>query len=106
MSQSPGGDVRSHVLDTFLDEEGRIIVMPAKHTKRLQLLEHIAATLPPATALDETEMNARLRPFTDDVAMLRRYLVDYGMIQRPGPDTYVIPAVPVHIPSPTPMPRA
>ncbi|MFX4270712.1 hypothetical protein ACQBAR_08860 [Propionibacteriaceae bacterium Y1685] len=39
MSQTFGGDVRSHVLDTFLDEEGRIIVMPAKRNKRIQLLD-------------------------------------------------------------------
>ncbi|MGD7787663.1 DUF2087 domain-containing protein [Propionibacteriaceae bacterium Y1700] len=91
MSQTFGGDVRSHVLDTFLDEEGRIIVMPAKRNKRIQLLEHVVSTLPSGATLDEPEMNARLRVFTDDVAMLRRHLVDYGLVTRPAPDTYVIP---------------
>jgi hypothetical protein len=33
-------------------------------------------------------VNARLRPFSDDVAMLRRYLVDEGMIERRPPGIY------------------
>ncbi|NLG21910.1 MAG: DUF2087 domain-containing protein [Actinomycetales bacterium] len=65
--------------------------MPVKEPLRVQLLTWIASTLP-AGDLAETEINAALRPLHDDVAMLRRYLVDYGLVERPEPGVYRVPA--------------
>ncbi len=83
----PTGD-----LAPFFDRDGVMISMPRKEAKRIKALEWLVTQLPPGARLTEVEMNAELRPIFDDVAMLRRYLVDYGMVQRPEPGVYVIPS--------------
>ena len=70
--------------------------MPVKPQLRLDLLTWIASTLPAGRELDETEINAHLRAIDDDVAMLRRYLVDHGLVERPLPGTYRVRTDPVH----------
>lgn len=85
-TSSPKGD-----LAPFFDAEGAMISMPRKEAKRIKALEWLVTQLPPGARLTEVEMNAELRPIFDDVAMLRRYLVDYGMVQRPEPGIYIIP---------------
>lgn len=79
-------------LAPFFDREGTMISMPRKEAKRIRLLEWLVTQLPPGARLTEVEMNAELRPIFDDVAMLRRYLVDYRLVERPEPGVYVIPS--------------
>lgn len=85
-TSTPTGD-----LAPFFDPSGAMISMPRKEGKRIRVLEWLVTQLPAGATLTEVEMNAELRPVFDDVAMLRRYLVDYGMVQRPKPGIYVIP---------------
>ncbi|GAB2675513.1 DUF2087 domain-containing protein [Thalassiella azotivora] len=75
---------RDRVLRAFLDECGRIRRMPAKHSKRLVLLDHVCRVFEPGVRYPETEVNALLHAFSDDHAMLRRYLVDEGFMARDG----------------------
>ena len=62
--------------------QGRLQTMPAKRSKRLIVLDHIARTFEPGVRYAETEVNAFLRAFHADYAMLRRYLVDEGFLTR------------------------
>ncbi len=78
-------------LARLFNKRGDLVSMPVKEPLRVQLLTWIASTLP-AGDLAETEINAALRPLHDDVAMLRRYLVDYGLVERPEPGVYRVPA--------------
>ena len=64
--------------------DGRIDHYPAKPASRLELLEWIAARLPEED-LAEKALGDRLAEFTADVATLRRYLVDAGLLER-APD--------------------
>ena len=73
---------REQVLRTFFDPEGRLTTIPAKHTKRLVVLDALAQLFEPGERYLETEVNARLRGAHDDVAALRRYLVDEGFLSR------------------------
>lgn len=70
------------VLRAFLDADGRLVRMPAKYSKRLVLLDHVCRVFEPGVHYTEVEVNALLRAFSDDVAMLRRYLVDEGFMSR------------------------
>jgi len=72
------------ILRTFLDAEGRLITLPAKRAKRLVVLDHVAQRFEPGERYPEAEVNRRLRPVHEDVAMLRRYLVDEGFLDRAG----------------------
>ena len=75
------GDV-DQVLRAFLDDAGRLRTMPARRHRRLMLLDHLAQLFEPGERFLETEVNRRLRAVHDDVAMLRRYLVDEGFLDR------------------------
>lgn len=61
---------------------GRFISMPAQHSKRRVLLEHCARVFEPGEYYTEREVSAILRAFHEDYAMLRRYLVDEGLLTR------------------------
>ena len=75
-----------------LGPDGRLVSMPAKPSRRLLVLAHIAADLPIGVELDEFSVNQVLRRYDDDVAMLRRYLVDATLLLRPRPGIYLRPA--------------
>jgi hypothetical protein len=75
-------------ISRHLDADGRLIAMPRKRANRLVLLRHIAGAIEPDVDHDETAINNRLRQFDDDVAMLRRYLVDEGLLERRPPGIY------------------
>ncbi|MFP5336824.1 MAG: DUF2087 domain-containing protein [Actinomycetes bacterium] len=73
---------RERVLRAFLDDDGRISTMPAKHRKRLVVLDHVARVFTPGERYSELDVNVILRAFTDDYVTLRRYLVDAGFLDR------------------------
>jgi hypothetical protein len=62
--------------------DGRLTQMPARRSKRLIVLDHIARVFEPGVRYQEREVNAFLRAFHTDYAMLRRYLVDEGFLSR------------------------
>jgi hypothetical protein len=67
----------------FLDAEGRIDRYPAQQGERDELLRWIAdRAFREGEVLSETEINRRLEPFTGDVAVLRRHLVDAALLER------------------------
>ena len=73
---------RERVLRAFLGADGRLVQIPAKRAKRLVVLDLIARVFEPGERYPELEVNALLRAFHDDVAALRRYLVDEGFLDR------------------------
>jgi|tagenome__1003787_1003787.scaffolds.fasta_scaffold15181563_1 hypothetical protein len=79
-SAGPGRDV---VLARFL-AEGRIAQMPAKRSRRLVVLDHVARAFEPGRRYAESDVNVVLRAFFADYAALRRYLVDEGFLAREG----------------------
>lgn len=63
--------------------DGRIDRYPSNAAERRELLEVVARrALRPGEALSEQEINGRLAAFADDVALLRRRLVDEGLVER------------------------
>lgn len=80
--------------ERFLDRDGRIDRYPANHRERTVLLEWIAQrAVSPGEVLSEAEIGDALEPFAPagDVAVLRRYLVDGGILRRtPSGSEYVL----------------
>lgn len=70
------------MLRAFFYEDGRLRQMPARHAKRLVVLDHIAGTFEVGVRYPEHEVNARLQAFHPDHAALRRYLVEAGFLDR------------------------
>jgi ArsR family transcriptional regulator len=64
-------------------EEGRLTTIPAQEKKRLVVLRWLRdRVFTEDRDYPEKEVNQRLALFHPDVAALRRYLVDYGLVSR------------------------
>lgn len=70
------------ILRRFLGDDGRLLGIPAKRSRRLIVLDHLARRFEPGVRYPEPVVNDLLREFHDDVAALRRYLVDEGFLDR------------------------
>lgn len=72
---------RKKVLNTFF-RRGRLSTIPAQRKKRQIILEKIAENFEPEKTYPEREVNIILLDFHDDVASLRRGLIEFGLMQR------------------------
>jgi hypothetical protein len=81
LSQQPKRQPKTGV-DRFL-RLGRIDRYPASAADRRELLAWIVGeAIRPGEDLTERQVNERLLSFTEDVVLLRRYLVDFGLLER------------------------
>jgi hypothetical protein len=69
------------VLRAFV-RNGRLISIPAARSKRLVVLDLVAQEFEPGRRYSESTVNLILGRFHADVAALRRYLVDEGLMER------------------------
>ena len=78
LSSDPAEDA---VLSAFV-RDGRLASIPAQHSKRLIVLQHLVRVFEVGVRYPEREVNALLAVWHPDVAALRRYLVDEGLLTR------------------------
>lgn len=71
----------ARVLRSFL-KDGRLSGIPATRSKRLVVLDYLAQSFEPGRRYRESEVNITLAAFHEDVAALRRYLVDEEFLTR------------------------
>ena len=70
-------------VERYLARDGRLAGYPSSPNERRELLTVLARrVLRPGEVLDEHGINERLAALTDDVAVLRRYLVDHELVER------------------------
>ncbi|HEX3052325.1 MAG TPA: metalloregulator ArsR/SmtB family transcription factor [Aggregatilineaceae bacterium] len=72
---------RAQVLDAFFTQ-GRLTHLPAQVKKQRIVLEKIAEDFDPHRDYTEREVNQILVDYHDDVAALRRALIDHGLFTR------------------------
>jgi DNA-binding transcriptional ArsR family regulator len=72
------------VLATFTSPDGRILAFPAQEKKVHVLLRHVLPAFSHGVRYPEKRVNEILSRFGDDVARLRRWLVEYGYMKREG----------------------
>ncbi len=75
-------DVDSEELVGRFIKGGRLVIWPSKQSKLRPVLDHIAQDFEPGRRYPEREVNEILSAYNDDVAALRRYLVDEGFMSR------------------------
>jgi hypothetical protein len=78
LSADPAEDA---VLSAFV-RDGRLVSIPAQHSKRVVVLQHLVRIFEPGVRYPEREVNTLLAVWHPDVAALRRYLVDEGLLAR------------------------
>jgi predicted transcriptional regulator len=85
LSEEVEGDAYERkVMAAFVDAEGRITSIPAQEKKFLVLLRYVLKAFEPGVQYTEKQVNEILLRFNDDTAVLRRSLVDFGMMARQG----------------------
>ncbi len=72
------------VLQNFIDSEGRIKSLPAQEKKFQVLLRHVARSFEPQRRYSEKEINQILARYHEDIASLRRGLIEYRIMAREG----------------------
>jgi hypothetical protein len=72
---------RKKVLRTFF-KHGRLTQIPVQLKKRQVILERLVQEFEPERAYSELEVNQTLLEFNEDVATLRREMVDNGLLDR------------------------
>jgi hypothetical protein len=80
-ASQPASDEDNAVLRAFFDGS-RLRQIPASRKKRVIVLRRLLERFAPGRSYPESEVNDLLREAHDDVATLRRELVDYGFMVR------------------------
>ena len=63
-------------------KRGRLTSIPAAHSKRLAVLDHLVQQFEPGRIYPESEVNDVLSRFHEDYAALRRYMVEDELLER------------------------
>jgi hypothetical protein len=71
----------AEILRRFM-RNGRLARIPMTRSKRLVVLDYLVQNFEPGRRYAEKAVNEMLREFHDDVASLRRYMVDEGLLDR------------------------
>lgn len=72
------------VLKAYLTPEGQVRDFPSQQKKMEVILRHVVKVFKPDQHYTEKQVNELLAKFNEDTARLRRYLIDYGFMQRQG----------------------
>ena len=78
----------SDQIDQFFAPDGSLISIPVKPAKKIAVLKEIAKKLSPDTKYPEKELNAVIATYHPDTAAIRRYMIEYGILERDGGSVY------------------
>ncbi|HWL22473.1 MAG TPA: DUF2087 domain-containing protein [Ureibacillus sp.] len=75
---------REKVLKTYFKDglDGGIDSIPSKEKKKLIILQHILERFEAGKSYNEKEVNIILKTVNADFVSLRRYLIEYGFMDR------------------------
>ena len=87
------GNERTEALIQAFLRDGRLVRLPAKFTRRKEVLRHLAMRdFRPGVWYTERQVNDVLRDWCEgaetDYVSVRRYLVDYGILDREDAGDY------------------
>lgn len=75
-------DEKMKVVSSYIQSDGSLKMIPSQSKKIKIILEYVVDAFEFDTSYSEKDVNEILKRFTPDVAMLRRYLVDYRYLDR------------------------
>ncbi|MFZ5967749.1 MAG: DUF2087 domain-containing protein [Bacillota bacterium] len=73
---------RKQTLSRHFDENGRLINYPSKEKRKIIVLTEIVKNFKGGVEYSEKEINRILERIYDDYALIRRYLIEYGFLDR------------------------
>jgi len=69
-------------LENYFDTTGALLNFPSKEKKKIIILREIAKNFKAQTEYSEKEINRILTRIYDDYVLIRRYLIQYGFLDR------------------------
>jgi hypothetical protein len=88
------------ILSNYLREDGSLIFIPEHNKRVLIVLEYIAEAIRSGEEYTEKEINVVLKRFHPDSTTLRRYLIDFGYLERDRKGSrYWMPSVTRRVPN-------
>lgn len=78
----------SEKIDQFFRPDGSLIKIPARSKKKIAVLNRIAGNFAPGTKYPERTLNEILAPIHPDTASIRRYMIDFGILERDSSSVY------------------
>ena len=81
-------------IDQFFRPDGSLISIPAKSVKRIAVLHHIALDLSHDAKYPEKDLNLIIAKYHDDTAAIRRYMIEYGILDRDSESVYWLSVTP------------
>ncbi|MFW5872094.1 MAG: DUF2087 domain-containing protein, partial [bacterium] len=73
---------RNKCIAKLFNEEGKLKRFPSKEKEKLIVLLKISKSFEPGTTYTEKELNRKLKEIFQDFPLLRRYLIEYGLMDR------------------------
>lgn len=77
-------DEKEKVLETYFKQglNGPLDSFPSKEKRKIIILQHILSRFTPNKQYTENEVNTLLKSIYTDFATIRRYLIEYGFMER------------------------
>lgn len=75
-------------VDQFFAPDGSLVSIPAKNSKKIEVLTRIAGEFTPGVMYPEKELNEIISRFHDDTAAIRRHMIEFGILQRNSESVY------------------
>ena len=66
----------------FFDENGKLKHIPAKQSKKIEVLKLIAESFDPCKRYSEKELNEIISKINEDTAAIRRHMIEFGIMER------------------------
>ena len=73
---------KNKCLSKLFDEEGKLNRFPSKEKEKLIVLLQVIKTFKTGIIYSEKEVNRKLKEIFPDYALIRRYLIEYGFLDR------------------------
>lgn len=75
-------------VDQFFKEDGSLIHIPARNSKKIEVLKIIAQRFEVGKKYPEKDLNRILGEIHSDTAALRRHMIEFGIMERDSESTY------------------
>ena len=82
------------MIDQFFNPDGSLKSIPARSAKKIEVLRKIAMSIKPEKIYPEKELNEELAKFHNDTASLRRYMIEFGIMERDKQSNYWLTRAP------------
>ena len=69
-------------VDQFFSEDGSLISIPARSSKKIEVMKRIAEEFTVGVIYPEKNLNEIIARFHTDTAAIRRHMIEFGIMER------------------------